>query len=96
MKELIAVTDSLTIIKFLKIKMVDKFSSIKTESTVKKTIGTDYSHLNEPPHHWAFVIEVCIDCHKHSWNTRHDEKKYMQLAEELAETLKNDVEDALE
>ena len=28
----------------------------------------------------VFVIEHCENCHMHSWNTRHDAKKYMDAA----------------
>ena len=27
-----------------------------------------------------FVIEHCVDCQTHSWNTRHDPNKYKQYA----------------
>ena len=30
----------------------------------------------------TFVIEHCENCRSHQWNTRHDEAKYKQYAEE--------------
>ena len=29
-----------------------------------------------------FIIEVCENCRSHNWNTRHDEAKYKQYADE--------------
>ncbi len=29
-----------------------------------------------------FIIEVCENCRTHNWNTRHDEAKYKQYADE--------------
>ena len=30
----------------------------------------------------TFIIEHCENCRTHNWNTRHDEAKYKQFAEE--------------
>ena len=34
------------------------------------------------------VIECCIDCKNHQWNTRHDEAKYVSYAKELCIAVK--------
>lgn len=31
-----------------------------------------------------FVIEACQNCGEHHWNTRHDEKKYSNMFQKLA------------
>ena len=41
-----------------------------------------------------FVIEHCVDCHTHNWNTRHDEAKYKGYATDLAARIKEQVPDA--
>lgn len=33
-------------------------------------------------HEKHFIIEVCENCRTHNWNTRHDEAKYKQYADE--------------
>ena len=41
--------------------------------------------MNKAPEHDQdkyFIIEVCENCRSHNWNTRHDEAKYKQYAEE--------------
>ena len=41
----------------------------------------------------TFVIEHCENCEMHSWNTRHDAKKYKQSAMGTAEAIKNAIPD---
>ena len=41
-----------------------------------------------------FVIEHCVDCHTHRWNTRHDEAKYKSFAADLASRIQQNVPDA--
>ena len=36
----------------------------------------------------SFVIEYCINCATHSWCTRHDEKKYLNIAQNVAAAIK--------
>ena len=36
----------------------------------------------------TFVFEVCAQCGSHSWNTRHDEAKYMGFFNDVAAAIK--------
>ncbi len=31
---------------------------------------------------YIYIIETCENCKSHTWNTRHDEAKYLQYAQE--------------
>ena len=46
--------------------------------------------MNKP----IFVIEHCVDCRTHQWNTRHDEGKYVQFADSLGSAIKAEIPDA--
>lgn len=49
------------------------------------TLGTDT----------VFVIESCQNCNQHKWNTRHDEKKYVQQFNLLSQAIIKRVPNAL-
>ena len=36
----------------------------------------------------TFVVEHCINCSTHAWNTRHDEAKYLRNAQNVAAAIK--------
>ena len=40
---------------------------------------------------WVFVFEVCAQCKTHSWNTRHDEAKYMGFFTDLKAAIESAV-----
>ena len=42
-----------------------------------------------------FVIEHCKDCSTHGWNTRHNERKYLEFAVNLANSIKEHVPSAM-
>ena len=42
----------------------------------------------------VFVIEHCVDCRAHAWNTRHDESKYSGMAGSLGLAIKEVLPDA--
>ena len=37
----------------------------------------------------SVIIEYCIGCRSHQWNTRHDESRYFNLYKEFEERFKN-------
>ena len=36
----------------------------------------------------TFIIEYCTNCSSHSWNTRHNEAKYLQMAQQVETAIK--------
>ena len=46
--------------------------------------------INRP----TFVIEFCVGCKGHQWNTRHDEAKYMNYFTQVSELIKTAIPDA--
>ena len=40
-----------------------------------------YENIDEPnPEDIEFVVEYCVGCESHGWNTRHNEAKYYEFA----------------
>ncbi len=39
----------------------------------------------------TFIVERCKDCHTHSWNTRHDEKKYESYGNAVAQAIRGKI-----
>ena len=42
----------------------------------------------------VFVIEHCLDCHLHQWNSRHDVNKYISFSNNLSNAIKEHIPNA--
>jgi len=43
----------------------------------------------------VFVVESCMNCKDHHWNTRHDEAKYQEYFQKLANAIIEKIPNAL-